>query len=231
MEPFWHVTPPQEQRTFVWDVSGTEWARYPAGKCLESPSFSCAGVDGLGVKFYPQGNTAAGANSGQFSVYMRRLEDDGRPLYVKARIFVDGVPVWNPMGAPEGLDAAWGGKKNAGPAKDAYSTITLEVTWAGWKSWPKDVVRLACDVGDELRAVACQEETGRSFGVIGCSVRWSGKGRSGHFGKVGVVRRVGPHSVTLLHGVGPNQAELEWPHGAVSAGLSSVVVGTLKVRP
>jgi len=229
MKPLWDATPPQEQRTYVWDVSSTEWARYPAGKCLESPRFSCAGVDGLGVRFYPQGNPGAGARSGQFSVYARfSEEDDGRPLFVQATVLVDGRRECSFI---DGLPVTWRGFRNAGPAKDAYSTITLEVTWAGWKSWPKDVVRLACDVGDELRAVACQEETGRSFGVIGCSVRWSGKGRSGHFGKVGVVRRVGPHSVTLLHGVGPNQAELEWPHGAVSAGLSSVVVGTLKVRP
>ena len=220
-------TPPREQRTYDWDVSSTEWARYPAGKCLESPRFSCAGLDGLGLMFYPQGDPGAGAKSGQFSMYARRLEDDGRPLFVQATILVDGRRAYSPMG---GLKATFKGASNAGPAKDAYSTITLEVTWAGWKSRPEDVVRLACDVGDELRAVACTQEVARSFGVIGCSLPW-GKGRFDRLGKVGVVRRVGPHSVTLQHGVGTNETELEWPHGAVSAGPSSVVVDTLKVRP
>jgi hypothetical protein len=231
MKPLWDVIPPKEQRTFVWDVSTTVWARYPAGNCLHSPRFSCAGLDGLGVRFYPQGypgaGASAGARSGQFSVGARRLEDDGRPLFVQATILVDGRRVCNFL---SGLNATFTGVPNAGPAKDAYSTITLEVTWAGWKSRPEDVVRLACDVGDELRAVACQEEAERSFGVIGCSLWW-GFGRFDRLGQVGVVRRVGPHSVTLQHGVGTNEAELEWPHGAVSAGLSSVVVDTLKVRP
>ena len=85
-------TPPREQRTYVWDVSSTEWARYPAGKCLESPRFSCAGVDGLGLMFYPQGDPGAGAKSGQFSMYARRLEDDGRPPFVLMNTLLDHQP-------------------------------------------------------------------------------------------------------------------------------------------
>ena len=41
----------------MWDVSGTKWEEYDHGKGLRTPTFSCAGVHGLYLKFYPKGRT------------------------------------------------------------------------------------------------------------------------------------------------------------------------------
>ena len=52
---FWSAAPSQAEQTHEWDVSATNWDLYPRGQYLTSPAFSCGGLDGLTMEFYPDG--------------------------------------------------------------------------------------------------------------------------------------------------------------------------------
>lgn len=48
--------PSESERTYVWDVSSTDWGTCAAkGQFIRSSRFSCGGVDNLTLKLYPQG--------------------------------------------------------------------------------------------------------------------------------------------------------------------------------
>ena len=57
LPPYWTgPTPSESERTYVWDVSNTNWGTCAAkGQFIRSSRFSCGGVDNLTLILYPQG--------------------------------------------------------------------------------------------------------------------------------------------------------------------------------
>ena len=224
MLPFWTGgTPPLPERTHVWDVSGTRWEEYGRGKKLTSPTFSCAGVDGLYMTFYPVGDLSKKDQEGKPAVFLD-IAPEHDTVMVAFRITIDGKRHTAANLANLGRGCGWG---NFMPSQEAYRTITVELLDVRRKKSASAVVRVECAARDRLRVTACEQTARASFGVEGLRENYRGT-HKGLLGQTGEVLEVTPTAVKLKHDDG---SVLWWGHEALSRlPLTSAQVDAMKVR-
>jgi hypothetical protein len=78
MLPFWahtkeKYTPSKGERTHKWDVRGSDWSRVFKGDSLVSEEFSCGGIEGLSLSFYPQGSSGDTGGHAKVVLKARKL--------------------------------------------------------------------------------------------------------------------------------------------------------------
>ena len=135
LQSFWTGgKPPQAERTHVWNVSGTRWEGYAKDQKLESRPFSCAGVHGLYLRFYPKGKGKEGKAG--LSLGFAPGHDT---VMVQVRITLDGcIPTIRSGGVRSSVfwfSSTW--------VKEAYNSITVELLDVKRKLKPEEVVQVA----------------------------------------------------------------------------------------
>jgi len=227
MKPFWSATPSQAERTHEWDVSGTNWDLYPNGQYLTSPAFSCGGLDGLTMNFYPNGLSAK-HQQGVLFIYHAlrsqvvaelqfRVESKDSPIFSKNRCC--------DMGPAKGV---------RGPRFPYFKgvvgvdKISVTVKCIKHKYQPEDVQQVACVKGDMLRVVKDKTAAEESFFVVGCNHLFRVHTHASFLGATGKVVAVERFSIQLKHHDG---TLLWWGHGALLPGVfTSLEVDAMKVR-
>ena len=220
LQPFWTGgTPPREARTHVWDVSGTEWEEYDKGKVLKSPPFSCAGVHGLYIQFYPKGKDKSQPNCASLHLHIDTQHDR---VVVQFAITVDGqrCEAWRFRSLSRGH--GW----NNLPHKPAYSIITVELLDVKCKY--QNNFRLECSTGDILRVTASEQTAQESFCFVGCTSYFHNCMKN-LLGQTGKVLKVTAKGVWLEHDDGSHH---RWGHLALERlnKFTGAEVDAMKVR-
>jgi len=223
MKVFWSAKPSQAERTHEWDVSKTNWDLYPSGTALTSPEFSCAGLDGLRIQFYPKGSSRAGQNNSSVRIYS--VNHPG--VVVKWMIAFkksDSVQ----MAAPTQRDLNRKGHHIISlSSKGLLKKISVEVMSVVHKYQPEEVQQVPCFRGGVLRVVKDSTIARESFFVVGCEHRFKSRTHNSHLGKIGEVMAVERLHIQLKHHDG---ALLLWGHGALLPCFTSAEVDAMKVR-
>jgi hypothetical protein len=218
LQSFWTGgKPPKTERTYVWDVSGTRWKEYAKGQKLESPTFSCAGVHGLYVEFYPKGRKRSPPGKGKVVL---RIAPEHDTVMMQVRITVDGARFRTP-GARIG--PCW----YVDGCKEAFNSITVELLDVKRQLKPEEVVQVACIAGDRLRVTSCKETAIESLGVVGGKHDYRKSTMNGLLGQTGEVLEVTPTAVLLKH---DNGAKHWWGHGSLSKLLTADEIDLMTVR-
>ena len=144
---FWSKEPSKEERTYDWDVSGIDWSKYPKGKVLRSEDFSCGGVDGLFLEFYPKGTPGQLKEHEGWARFVLRRNQIPDGLWVRCKVSVDGVERKHAHLRDICVQKFW----LEMPHQDAYNKITVEVLSVKRRCKPEDVALVACKPGDVLR--------------------------------------------------------------------------------
>ena len=169
MKPFWPATPSQAERTHVWDVSGIDWGLYPKGKALKSPTFSCGGLDGLYIQFFPNGNPASGEGEGRVGL----LSDLDFGVAVSFNIRINDVTVFAGEGFHHDIfQVAWGEAFRRSRITGPLHKLLVELLSVKRKLKPEEVKKMPCSTGDVLRIVRDEKRASESFHVVGCDKIW-----------------------------------------------------------
>lgn len=221
MLPFWSCTLSQDERTHKWDVSGTDWSRFPKGVALESAPFSCGGLDGLSLRFYPQG-----ASSFTKAVARVRLKvGNGVELMAKVKFTVEycenerGTYATLLQHFPVSLDFVY--------LKPSYRTISVELVSVKKMCQQLDAQQINCAPGEMLRVTSDPDKAAESFGVVGCKIRLKFSMKK-YLGEIGRVVGFDNFVVELRHA---DNTITNWGHGALSQLLTSDEVEAMKLQP
>jgi hypothetical protein len=218
LQSFWTGgKPPQAERTHVWNVSGTRWEGYAKDQKLESRPFSCAGVHGLYVRFYPKGKGKEGKVGLSFG-----FAPGHDTVMVQVRITLDGCYKSKSSGVRSSY--SWAGSPSV---KEAYNSITVELLDVKRKLKPEEVVQVACIAGERLWVTAYKETAIESFGVVGGKHDYIRPTMNGLLGQTGEVLEVAPTAVLLKH---DNGAKHWWGHGSLSKLLTTDEINAMTVR-
>ena len=217
LQSFWTGgKPPQAERTHVWNVSGIRWEGHAKDQKLESRPFSCAGVQGMYVRFYPKGIGKEGKVGLRFG-----FAPGHDTVMVQVRITLDG---WARRTSGVRSSSFWLGSLSV---KEAYNSITVELLDVKRKLKPEEVVQVACIAGERLRVTACKETAIESFGVVGGKHDYKKSTMNGLLGQTGEVLEVAPTAVLLKH---DNGAKHWWGHGSLSKLLTTDEINAMTVR-
>jgi len=227
LQPFWTGgTPSLQERTHVWDVSGTRWEEYDKGTKLTSPTFSCAGVDGLHVEFYPEGNWTA-------SVYLK-IAPEHDIVMAAFRITVHeerytwptATVTWEKVQQLNRVHNSVRRLSNLAPRKITVELLDVKRSYHQRKKSPEEVTRVKCAPGDCVWVTACAETARQSFYVVGSQHSYASEDEK-LLGQRGEVLEVTQLTVKVKHDSG---VERWWGHEALSLALTAAEVDALKVR-
>ena len=143
LPPYWTgPTPSESERTYVWDVSNTNWGTCAAkGQFITSSRFSCGGVDNLTLQLYPQGRESCPSSRpgvtlhidaklklvASWKVTVETVGGEEDTVGRSARIFASPSPSTSHLVC------------SAGRPPFRTVTVTLLEVWRAWR--PEEVCR------------------------------------------------------------------------------------------